>query len=217
MRTIFEFIDFYSLPGITSLIQVGASIGQEIAMFVEGGISHAVLIEPLPKPYEVLRLQCQAHSNYLPLNCLVGSETGKLETIYIASNFGQSSSILVPTRHTEVYPTIAFDEKLELQSFALDHVSAYVKQQFPDMPKRFDLLFIDVQGAELEVLKGASQILQEIKYVYTEMTLGVDYEGAAPYLKIIEYLECFGFKLCEFELDPNEIAHGNAIFAKRLA
>jgi len=216
MRTIFEFLDYYRLPGISGVIQVGASVGQEIDLFVGGGIGHAIMIEPLPEPYGVLAARCQSYTNFLPLNCLVGSETGKLQTIHIASNFGQSSSILFPTRHKDVYPSITFEKTLELQSFSLDHVLAYVGNNFPSMPKAFELLFIDVQGAELEVLKGASQTLQNIKYIYTEVALGSDYKNAAPYSKIIEYLECFGFMLCEFELDPNEIAHGNAIFSRRL-
>jgi len=216
MRTIFEFLDYHRLPGVSGVIQVGASVGQEIDLFVSGGVEHAILIEPLPEPFEILAARCQSYSKYLPLNCLIGSETGKSQTIHIASNFGQSSSILLPTRHTEIYPTITFGKTLELQSFSLDHVLAYVGNSFPEMPGCFDLLFIDVQGAELEVLKGASQTLQKIKYIYTEVALGLDYKDAAPYLKIIEYLECFGFKLSEFELDPNEIAHGNAIFSKRL-
>ena len=216
MRSIFEFLDYYNLPGISGVIQVGASVGQEIDLFVGGGVAHAIMIEPLSEPYGVLAARCQSYANYLPLNCLIGSETGRLQTIHIASNFGQSSSILPPTRHTEVYPSITFEKTLELQAFSLDHVLAYVGSNFPEMPQAFDLLFIDVQGAELEVLKGASQTLHKIKYIYTEVTLGLDYKDAAPYLKIIEYLDCFGFKLCEFELDPNEIAHGNAIFSKRL-
>ena len=108
MRSIFQFIEFYNLPPITSVIQVGASVGQEVDLFLDDGVSSAVLIEPIPHVFQLLLERCKFQENFLPLNCLVGSEGDRTQTLYVASNFGQSSRIFEPTRHTQVYPGIVF-------------------------------------------------------------------------------------------------------------
>lgn len=212
MRSIFDFVTHYKLPAIRSLIQVGASVGQELELFVAGGVERALLIEPLEQPFDILAQRCAAHPGYVPFRSLIGARDGESKVLHVADNFGQSSSILEPTRHLEVYPTVKFDKVETIASFTLDTVAR--AHQKTGLPEAYDAIFIDVQGAELEVFKGAANLLDRARIVYSELTFGSDYKGAANYLKIIEFLDTFGFRLCEMEIDPNCIAHGNGIFYK---
>jgi FkbM family methyltransferase len=57
------------------------------------------------------------------------------------------------------------------------------------------LLKIDVQGYELQVLKGARQALKHCAYVYVESSDTVLYEGQALFDEVKAFLEGEGFEL----------------------
>ena len=59
------------------------------------------------------------------------------------------------------------------------------------------LLKIDVQGYELEVLKGCADLLASFKYVLIEGSYVELYEGQALKDEIIQYLDLAGFEFVE--------------------
>ena len=56
-----------------------------------------------------------------------------------------------------------------------------------------DFLSIDVQGYELEVLKGSKKILNQVNYVISEVNRTEQYKGCALVNELDEYLNGFGF------------------------
>lgn len=78
-----------------------------------------------------------------------------------------------------------------------------------------DILWIDVQGAELLVLKGASQILNKVSLIYLEVSRWRPlYVEGAIFTDIETYLKKFGFYTIQLSLDSNGI--GNALLKKKL-
>lgn len=66
-----------------------------------------------------------------------------------------------------------------------------------------DLIKIDVQGAELDILKGASKILANAKYLIVELQ-DVHYNQGAPLADTtINYLENIGWKLIAKKFSDN--------------
>ena len=57
------------------------------------------------------------------------------------------------------------------------------------------LLKIDVQGFEMEVLKGCNSMLDYFSWVYVECSFIELYEGQALANEVIDYLHTHGFKL----------------------
>jgi len=57
------------------------------------------------------------------------------------------------------------------------------------------LLKIDVQGFELEVLKGSTRLLDMIEWIYVESSFVELYEGQAKYDEISDMLEGLGYRL----------------------
>ena len=61
--------------------------------------------------------------------------------------------------------------------------------------ERIDILKLDVQGAELSVLKGASDILKEVTFVQFEASVIEYNKGGSCYFQVDEYLREHGFFL----------------------
>lgn len=210
---LFDLIDASSLHKPTSVLQVGASGGQEVQFFREHGVKTGLFIEPLDYPFEVLSQNCKGIDGFFPLKALVLGLDSKTVAFHVASNAGMSSSILPPKSHIESYPHVKFEDILELKGYTLDTLVSRSAQNFSGCPFCFDLIYIDVQGAELEVFKGASFQLQSARYVFTEVGLGGGYCNDVELETLIGFLRAFGFRLLALEIGART-GYGNAFFAR---
>jgi len=203
----------YGLAPIKSVLQVGASGGQEIPIFMSAGVTHAVMIEPLDYPFSVLCANTRGIQNYMPVQSAVGATDGEAVTFFVASNDGQSSSILKPAQHLSAFPHVEFNEKVTTNSFTLDTLSKSAKASNQNFPDQYDLIYIDCQGAELEFFKGASKSLLGAKYIFTEVGFGGGYENDVSYLRLAQYLDAYGYKLVSLNIDPAH-GYGDAFFMR---
>ena len=77
-----------------------------------------------------------------------------------------------------------------------------------------DLLWMDVQGAEMKVLAGAADLLARTKAVFCEVSLVENiYEGAPALAEIEAHLKAAGFTLVFLGLDPAS-GTGNSLFVR---
>jgi len=215
MENPFQYVARYNLSSIKSVIQIGASGGQEINTFHSNAVEFAVMIEPLEYPFSILSSNCKNHKNYLPIQMGVGPEDGVSTTFYVASNDGQSSSILKPAKHLDIFPYVSFNSEVKVNSYTLDTIARSVKGANPAFPDYYDLIYIDVQGAELEVFKGGSQSLRKATYIFAEVGYGGGYHNDVSYLRLVQYLDAFGFKLVSLDIDPNT-GYGDAFLSKKV-
>ena len=88
-----------------------------------------------------------------------------------------------------IYRTDPYITKLEVQVDSLDNICLKLE-------KTFDVLKIDVEGFELNVLKGANLLLSSnlIRYIVIEIQKEGSYLDYSP-LEIEKYLDNKGFKL----------------------
>lgn len=165
----------------TGVIHVGAHHGQEFDTYIENGINHVVFIEPSSNAFNVLQ---ERLSNRNPIggsleliNAACGAENTHALMNLEASNSGQSNSLLKPKNHLLVHPEIKFAGQEEVKVARLD---ALVQPN-----PLLDLLMMDVQGYEKFVVMGATGIMPQIKYVYSEVNKSELYEGCT----LIEQLD----------------------------
>jgi len=100
----------------------------------------------------------------------------------LGSGDGQASSILKPGLHAELYPYIEFTESENIEIKRFDELGL----------GNVRFLNIDIQGFELEALKGCEKFLgNKIHYIYTEVNRKHVYKNCALIQEIDEYLEKF--------------------------
>ncbi|MBF0356218.1 MAG: FkbM family methyltransferase [Alphaproteobacteria bacterium] len=65
-------------------------------------------------------------------------------------------------------------------------------------PEFFDLIKLDVQGAEIDILKGAPRLLGKAQAVIAELSFLAYNQGAPLFAEVVRYLDEQGFQLLDF-------------------
>lgn len=150
-------------------IHVGAHHAQEHADYVHAGVRRFVYIEPCATAFNVLKNKFGAHHHIQLFNYACGDVEGE-QVMYTGSqNEGQSNSLLKMGKHHQIHPGITLPNTelvtvKRLDSLGLAH-------------KGYQLLVMDCQGFEGRVLKGATETLNQVNYVYTEVNKDEVYQG----------------------------------------
>lgn len=205
----------YKWFGITpeGVLQIGANNGQEVKKFATEGIRHGVFVEPLPKAFEQLKNAISPYAGYHALNALCASEAGKEITFFVSDQAGGSSSMLKPTGHLDIHPEVGFENELVLRTSTVDAIVKNLRLDgHANLVDKLDMLYIDVQGAELDVLKGAQEFLAKAKFVFAEVSHGGLYEGDTSMRPVVDFLEEHKFKLAFAYI--NKHGWGDALFIR---
>ncbi|AKJ30253.1 FkbM family methyltransferase [Caldimonas brevitalea] len=211
---LFETLQSLGLAAPRGILQVGASYGQELPMFLQHGVRHGVFIEPLPQPYAHLAATCRQIPNYVAVQALCTDESGKTYTFHLATNGGMSSSILPPANHLTVFSDVKFEGTVELSSHTLDDVTAFLGANgHAATMAELDTLYMDTQGAELKILMGANRTLKSIKYIFTEVMRGDLYAGQTPFPSFCAWLDACGYTLNNVYFDRHHA--GDALFIRK--
>ena len=174
---------------ITGIIHIGAHYGEELEEYQLNNISDVVLFEPLSSNFQVLEQRAaQFNMNIIGHQVALGNGNGEVE-MFLSSNLRESSSILKPKKHLEQYPHITFNE---VESVSLCKLDDYGYQNY-------NFINMDVQGYELEVLKGSTETLKCVDYVYCEVNRDEVYEGNAFVEQLDEFLKPYNLNRVETE------------------
>jgi len=190
---------------VKGIIHIGAHYGEEIQEYVDNGIQKITVFEPLSKNFEVLAERLKnVNADIQGYQVALGSQKGTA-TMYLSSNEAQSSSILKPKEHLEHHPDVTFNGTEEVEVSVLDDYDLG------------DVNFInmDVQGYELEVLRGGKETLNNVDYVYCEVNRGEMYENNAMIDDIDKYLGEYGFERVETYWPETWYKWGDALYIKK--
>lgn len=187
---------------ITGVIHIGAHYGEEVSEYIANGIHDVHLFEPLRENFNILRENVKSFSSDLHLyNVALGSEktTAKM---YVSDNDRQSSSILVPKVHLIHHPNVGFPTMEEVEVEILDNYNITT----------CNFINMDVQGYELEVLKGAKKTLETINYVYCEVNRAEVYENNAYVEDLDDFLS--QYNMTRVETDWAGEIWGDALYVR---
>lgn len=178
---------FLDQLGVSLIFDVGANTGQFAQETFDWGYRGEILsFEPLYEAHATLcdNARASRHNWQVATRCALGAEKGT-STFYEAGNSVSSSMLAMMRGHEEAAPNSVVIHKLEVPVQRLDafHIvrPAYVK--------------IDVQGAEMMVLQGATGVLDQIAAFQLEMNIAPLYEGQASPEQITAWMADRGFEL----------------------
>jgi FkbM family methyltransferase len=96
-----------------------------------------------------------------------------------------SGSIRKPKDHLIIEPGVTFDQTIKVRTTSLDHWAA--QHAIEDI----DFIWMDVQGAERDVLSGGKETLARTRYLYTEYSEREMYEGQYSFRELVNALPGF--------------------------
>lgn len=182
-------------PSGMGVVYAGAHNGQCIDEFIQCGFNRILFIEPDPGNCAIIESKMKAHPGivYAIANCAAGSHEFTAGMYTETKNNGQSNSLLRPKLHIKQYPDIVFSDTPtgEFIVKPIDKIIAEHKMY----PHQFQMLYMDLQGYELEAMKGATELLKMVNYVYSEVSREELYEGCALMPDVDKYLTNIRFEL----------------------
>jgi FkbM family methyltransferase len=170
------------------IIHVGANTGQERDIYAQAGLP-VVWIEALQSQFRLLCENIAGCKNQRALNYLIADSDDKSTLFHIANNDGQSSSIFELGDHRKLWPEIDYAQETWENALTLKTVL----QRHAVNLDEYDTLIIDVQGAELLVLKGAGDALDKFRFIRAETSDFELYKGGSRLKDLDEYLIPRGF------------------------
>ena len=201
--------------GIDLVLDVGANKGQFGCSLREeiGYRGRIVSFEPLSEAFADLRRIAAGDAGWSCHNLALGEDTGSA-TINISANSHSSSLLSVNERTLEIEPSVAHVGRETVKLRRLDDVFADVVR-----PGETPYLKIDVQGYEIEVLKGGLNVLGRFPLIQLETSFFPVYKEEPLIGEVIQFLAALGFRVVSFEPgwdDPRtgEMLQADLIFAR---
>lgn len=192
------------------VLHVGSNVGEERDVYREIGIEKQVWIEANPEIFLILKENISNNPQAIAFNICAGDEN-KDVVLHISNNHSQSSSVLELGTHKIEHPNVYYVADVTVPMYKLEEFFAGigVEGKFDDL----DLLNIDVQGFELNVLKGMGDMVKQFKAIYLECNKDYVYEKCALVGDIDFYLGAYGFERVETKWAPNK-NWGDCLFIK---
>ncbi len=190
------------------VVHIGAHTGEEAELYSSKGVSNVVWIEGDPEIFPQLQKNVKPYG-HICVEALVSDKAEDGVSFWVASNNGASSSLFPFGQASRIYyPRLRTTQIKKLSTTTLDKV-------FEDRGwsgQRFDLLVLDLQGAEKKALRGMKNHLRQFPLVLVEYSTQPLYEGGTQ-LKELEgllisegYVPCFQFR---------KLVHGNRLYRQR--
>ena len=172
-----------------TLIDIGANKGQ-FALIARYYNPKAKIysFEPLEKPTKLFNKIFKSDQNIILHNAAVGPVKKKIK-MHVSKRIDSSSLLPIGENQSFLFPGTEESHKEGIYVAPLDHFINNEDLKSPIFVK------IDVQGYELEVLKGSKSLIDEFDYIYVECSFVELYEGQALADEVIHYLQNYSFRL----------------------
>lgn len=163
-------------------IDIGANVGNGLIYFsqIQSEI-HYMGFEPSPNEFKSLQKNSKNFNGKTTLyNIALSNKNVEEMVFYVSSNWGDSSLIQPPT----------YSSKIKVKTNRLDKLS---------INKKIKFVKLEAEGAEIEILEGMKDILENIEYISANMAdeRGINQEYTAP--DCINFLLKNNFELIKIE------------------
>jgi FkbM family methyltransferase len=189
------------------ILHVGANDCEEIDTYLKHvSLDKIIYIEANSKIVE----EVKAQSKIRIYNEVISDKDGEEVNFYITNNNSQSSSILELGIHKDLHPEVRCTET---QKRITKTIQTFLKEN--DLKEEmFNVLVLDIQGAELLALKGSGNLLNHIECIYTEINTKEVYKKCAKMNELDNFLSDFNIERAE-RMFFSSCPYGNAFYVKK--
>jgi FkbM family methyltransferase len=189
--------DIAALIGETepTILEIGCNDGTDTLKFLRVLPQASIYcFEPDPRAIEKFKNKLGPEIERVKLfECAISSQNGQIQ--FHQSTGGDlhkhphgwdlSGSIRQPKHHLKIHPSISFEDSISVNTCTLDDWSA------ENGIDQIDFIWMDVQGAEGDVIAGAQSILEKTRFLYTEYSNDELYEGQLSLKDLLSRLPSF--------------------------
>ena len=196
---------------VDGIIDVGANRGQFTlaCRLAKPGIP-VVAFEPIPDEARTFR-KVHGQATHVTLIESALGESTDTATLHLSKSADSSSLLPIGQRQTEYFRNTAEVGTIMVRVQRLDDLSAHWHG------RSSQLLKLDVQGYELNVLRGSVKTLELCNYVYAECSEVELYEGQALKQEVSDFLKSCGFIETGFfnaEFKDSQLIQADYLFEK---
>jgi len=163
--------------------------------------------EPVEESFRLLKSATEGLPTVSSVRVALGATDGVSE-INVAradvTGSADSSSLLAPSRHQEVFPHVEFVGKQSVEVRTLDSLC----EEYEIRP---GFLWLDVQGSELMVLGASPNARTACHTIFMEVSRVELYEGAPTYRRVVSQMAAWGFDVVVNQVGA---VAGNILFAR---
>jgi FkbM family methyltransferase len=187
---------------VRGAVHIGAHTCEELQFYYNIGLddSNIIWFEANPK---IVEENIKRLPNSKIYQAMLAENNGE-ERSFMITNNGQSSSFLEFGTHKDDYSNIVEVDRITLKTTTLDSYN---------IPEHYNFLNIDVQGAELHVLKGSLETLKHIDYIYAEVNIQEVYKGCGLINEVEDLLKPYGFVRVLQDINP-KVGWGDVLYIK---
>jgi len=191
------------------LLHVGAhhaEEAEEAEEYIENGLNGQGKITWVEAQSEFakeieLRLDSKVHK----VLCAVAWNVSNVPMTFKITSKSASSSLFDLGLHSKIYPDIKVIETLNVMTVRLDELL--------DATIGFDMVILDIQGAESQAIDGLGERIKEVKWIFTEISRNELYEGSTLVDDFDRQLAHLGFKRV-FTVWDRKAGWGDALYAR---
>lgn len=195
----------FDLNEIKTILDVGSLNGIESVKFTEKLPNCNVhTFEPNEESYNNVLISTEGINKIKVHNVAVSDFKGESDFYITYDNMG-GSSLLEPSIIHKTGPNIS---KTTVSVVRLDEFC------YENNITEVNVLWMDVQGSELNIFKGMGDILNDVKAIYVECSMIPYYKGASHKDEVIEYLTKYNFELVSETHHDNY--EGDFMFLKKI-
>lgn len=215
LMMIFEDINFNSIRTVCDIGSRFLEQTMEMSFIFPEATLYA--FEPVPESYDI----CCTNKELLPasnrsrvnvFNYAVGDVT-KMIPFYPVDNTGSEHNVGASSKYKFVeglngsfFGKIWNQTEIQVQQISLD------SWRRENNISPVDMIWMDTQGGELDVLKGAADTLSDVKVIFTEVGIGSYYQGQSLKPEIDAYLASMGFEELDGAFVQNHQFEGDTIY-----
>jgi FkbM family methyltransferase len=170
------------------VIHIGAHMASEAKLYDKIGLEKVLWLEANPN----LINSIQHNISDFPKQEVFNVAVSDIDHEFIEFNLSQetqNSSLLKPLNMKVYYPSSRFNESVKLETRRID--SFFQDQEISILD--YNIINLDIQGAELQALKGFGNLLQHIDCINSEVNYTRLYESGTLMHELDSYLAKYDF------------------------